>query len=367
MLEDGWNTEPFKLVEKEGKLFGRGSTDDKGPVLGWLNVIETMQGLGIDMPINMKFVFEGMEESGSEGLDECLEKYKSFLSDVDFVCISDNYWLGKQKPCITYGLRGLSPFTLEITAPNQDLHSGLYGGTIHEPMNDLCWLLSQLSDSKGTILVKGIDKMVAKLTEEERSLYAKIDFDLEGLKTDIGVEKLTSDDPKEILMRRWRQPSLSIHGIEGAFSGKGLKTVIPSKVIGKFSIRIVPHMTPEEVDKAVVAHVTEVWKSRASPNKMNILPMGGSSLAWLGDFKHPHFQAGVKAIKKVYGVEPDFTREGGSIPVALTFQNMGKNVMLLPMGASDDMAHSQNEKLNVSNYVNGMKVFAAYILECAKI
>uniref|UniRef100_A0A183BVH7 M20_dimer domain-containing protein n=1 Tax=Globodera pallida TaxID=36090 RepID=A0A183BVH7_GLOPA len=273
MLEDGWNTEPFELIEKEGKLFGRGSTDDKGPVLG-------------------------MEESGSEGLDECVEKYKSFLSDVDFVCISDNYWLGKQKPCITYGLRGLSPFTLEITAPNQDLHSGLYGGTIHEPMNDLCWLLSQLSDTKGTILVKGIDKMVAKLTEEERSLYAKIDFDLEGLKKDIGVEKLTSDDPKEILMRRWRQPALSIHGIEGAFSGKGLKTVIPSKVIGKFSVRLVPHMIPDEVDKAVVAHVTEVWKSRASPNKMIILPMGGSSLPWLGDFKHPHFQAGVKAIKK---------------------------------------------------------------------
>jgi len=292
---------------------------------------------------------------------------KSFLADVDFVCISDNYWLGKNKPCITYGLRGLSPFAVEITAANQDMHSGVYGGTVHEPMNDLCWLLAQLSDTKGNILIKGIDKMVAKITDEERKLYAKIDFDLNTFKTDNGIEKLTSEDPKEILMRRWRQPTLSIHGIEGAFSGKGLKTVIPAKVIGKFSLRIVPDMVPEEVDKAVLAHVNEVWKSRNSPNKMKVLPLGGT-LAWLGDFKHPHFQAGVQAIKKVYHQEPDFTREGGSIPVTLTFQELtGKNVMLLPMGASDDMAHSQNEKLNVSNYMDGMKVFAAYLLECAKI
>ncbi|KAL3090193.1 hypothetical protein niasHS_006645 [Heterodera schachtii] len=366
-FEDGWNTEPFQLIEKDGKLFGRGSTDDKGPVLGWLNVIETMQGLGIEMPINIKFVFEGMEECGSDGLDECLEQRKDFLSGVDFVCISDNYWLGKQKPCITYGLRGLSPFAIEISGPNQDLHSGVYGGTIHEPMNDLCWLLSQLTDTKANILIKNIDKMVAKLTEEERNTYTKIDFDLNGFKKDVGVEKLTSEDPKQILMRRWREPALSIHGIEGAFSGKGFKTVIPSKVTGKFSIRIVPDMVPEEVDKIVVDFVSEVWKGRGSPNKMKILPLGGT-LAWLGDFKQPHFQAGVKAIKKVYGVEPDFTREGGSIPVTLTFQNLtGKSVMLLPMGASDDMAHSQNEKLNVTNYVNGMKMFAAYIFECAKI
>jgi nonspecific dipeptidase len=368
-FDDGWNTEPFQLTEKDGKLFGRGSTDDKGPVLGWLNVIETMQKLKIEIPINLKFCFEGMEESGSLGLDTILNKHKNdFLDDIDFTCISDNYWLGKEKPCITYGLRGICSYQVEVTSPKQDLHSGTYGGAIHEPMIDLCWLLSQLTDNKGNILIAGLDKMVAELTEEESELYDKItSFDMEAFKNDIGVGKLTSTNPKEILMRRWRLPSLSVHGIEGAFYGKGTKTVIPAKVIGKFSIRLVPDMVPGEVDKVVTAHLTKVFAGRDTANKIRVIPSGGA-LAWLGDFRHAHYKAGANAVKKVYGVEPDFTREGGSIPVTLTFQNItGKNVMLLPMGRSDDMAHSQNEKLDVYNYINGMKMFAAYFFECAKI
>ena len=136
---DGWNTEPFQLVEDDkGRLFGRGSTDDKGPILGWLNVIEAHKKLGIDFPINLKMCFEGMEESGSEGLDGLIFKEaNAYFADVDAVCISDNYWLGAQKPCLTYGLRGISYFNLEIKGPGRDLHSGVFGGTVHEPMTDL--------------------------------------------------------------------------------------------------------------------------------------------------------------------------------------------------------------------------------------
>lgn len=365
---DGWNTEPFELVEKDGKLFGRGSTDDKGPVVAWICAIETMQKLGIEMPINIKFVFEGMEESGSEGLDDVLIKHKDdFLSNVDFVCISDNYWLGKEKPCITYGLRGVCYYCVEISAPKQDLHSGLYGGTVYEPMNDLVWLLSALTDVKGNLLIAGIDQLVAKLTDTERALYEGIEFDMKEYCSDIGVQSLTSECPKEILMRRWRYPSLSIHGIEGAFYGPGAKTVIPCKVTGKFSIRLVPDMLPEAVDKLVFAHLNELWQKRGSPSKLNVYSIQ-SGPPWMADFRHDHYQAGARAIKQVYGVDPDFTREGGSIPVTLTLQNVtGKNVMLLPIGASDDMAHSQNEKINVSNYINGIKLLVAYLLECGSI
>ncbi|CAG5132196.1 unnamed protein product, partial [Candidula unifasciata] len=127
---DGWDTEPFVLTEKDGKLYGRGSTDDKGPVIGWLNCIEAMQELNLEIPVNFKFIFEGMEESGSEGLDDLIERRKNdFLKGVDFVCISDNYWLGKKKPCITYGLRGICYFFVEVECAKQDLHSGIYGGT----------------------------------------------------------------------------------------------------------------------------------------------------------------------------------------------------------------------------------------------
>lgn len=131
LIEDGWDTEPFVLTERDGKLFGRGSTDDKGPVLCWLHAIEGFQTLGIDLPVNVKFIFEGMEESGSEGLDELLFARKdTFLADVDYVCISDNYWLGKEKPCITYGLRGVCYFFIEVQCADKDLHSGVFGGTV---------------------------------------------------------------------------------------------------------------------------------------------------------------------------------------------------------------------------------------------
>uniref|UniRef100_A0A0K0EFW0 M20_dimer domain-containing protein n=1 Tax=Strongyloides stercoralis TaxID=6248 RepID=A0A0K0EFW0_STRER len=366
--EDGWNTEPFKLIEKDGKLFGRGATDDKGPVYSWINALEAMKELNIECPVNIKFVFEGMEESGSEGLDDILIAHQhTFLKDVDFSCISDNYWLGKSKPCITYGLRGVSYYCIEIHGVKQDLHSGVHGGVVHEPLNDLVWVMSQLVDNKGKILVEGLDKLVAPLTKEEEKLYANIDFDVKEYADDIGAKKLISMKKEEILMNRMRYPSLSLHGVEGAFYGPGAKTVIPSKVIGKFSIRTVPNMEPKEVDKLVVTYLNKIWSKRGSPNNFKVIPLQGGR-SWLGDTKDSNFIAGKNALVKVFGVEPDYTREGGSIPVTLTIEELTKkSVMLLPIGASDDMAHSQNEKINVSNYIEGTKVLATYILELGKV
>jgi len=366
--EDGWNTDPFELVEKDGKMFGRGSTDDKGPVIAWANAIEIYQKNNTPLPVNFKFCFEGMEESGSEGLDEMLAKQqKTFLADVDYVCISDNYWLGKKKPCLTYGLRGMAYFMVEIQGVAQDLHSGVYGGTIHEPMNDLVWVLSHLTTVDGTMQIPGLYEMVAPVTDKERAMYDHIDFDTEDFRKDVGAPKLTKATKHDVLMARWRHPSLSIHGIEGAFSGPGGKTVIPAKVIGKFSIRLVPDMDPEQVDKAVVGYLNEVWSVRKSPNKFKVTMANGSK-PWITDCNHPHYQAGVKAMKTVFGLEPDLIREGGSIPVTLTFQELtGKNVMLLPIGACDDMAHSTNEKLDRSNYIKGTQVLAAYLHEVGKL
>lgn len=160
LKDDGWDTEPFELVEKNGKLYGRGSTDDKGPVLGWLHAIRAYKQAGIDLPVNLKFVFEGMEESGSEGLDDLLFSMKGgeFFQDVDYVCISDNYWLGKQKPCLTYGLRGLCYFGVEVECASKDLHSGVFGGSVHECMLDLVYVMSHLADETGKILIPGIMK-----------------------------------------------------------------------------------------------------------------------------------------------------------------------------------------------------------------
>lgn len=368
-VSDGWDTEPFILTEKNGNLYGRGSTDDKGPVLDWINAIEAYKELGQDIPINLKFCFEGMEESGSEGLDSELAKRKdTFLKDVDYVCISDNYWLGKNKPCLTYGLRGVCYFYLEIESSTKDLHSGVFGGAIHESMVDLVAMLNELVDSKGKILVPGIYDSVAPLTDAEKELYKDIEFDCEAFRQDSGCfDLIYPNDKANTLMARWRFPSLSIHGVQGAFDGAGAKTVIPRKVIGKFSIRNVPNQEPEVLEKLVVDHLEKKFKERNSPNKMKV-SMDHGAKSWVSDFNHPHYQAAKNAVSKVFNVVPDFTREGGSIPVTLTFQELtGKNVLLLPIGQSDDGAHSQNEKISKVNYIQGIKLLGTYFHEVSMI
>jgi len=373
LIEDGWNSEPFVLTEKDGKLYGRGASDDKGPVLGWIHAVEAYQKLGMEVPVNIRFVFEGMEESGSEGLDEMLYARKSFFNGVDYVCISDNYWLGTTQPCITYGLRGICYFGLEVECAVKDLHSGVFGGTVHEAMTDLIHLMGTLVDKNGHILIPHIYREVAPLLPNEQELYDKITFDVEAYRENIlgetmGSSKLLHNEKKTaLLMHRWRYPSLSLHGIEGAFSDPGQKTVIPRKVIGKFSIRAVPDQEPAKIEKYVVDYLNQKWAEWGSPNKMKVY-MAHGGRPWTEDPNHPHYQAAARATKHVYHVEPDFTREGGSIPVTLTLQEVtGKNTILLPMGCGDDGAHSQNEKLDVRNYIEGTKLLGSYLYEVSQL
>ncbi|KAF3357835.1 hypothetical protein VDGD_00025 [Verticillium dahliae] len=360
---DGWATEPFDLtVDDKGRMFGRGSTDDKGPILGWLNAIEAHQKAGIDFPVNLLMCFEGMEEYGSEGLDDLIvAEAKKYFADADAVCISDNYWLGTEKPCLTYGLRGCNYYSIEVSGPGADLHSGVFGGTAQEPMTDLTRLLGSLVDTDGKIQIPGIAEQVAPVTEEEESLYDNISFTMDNIHESLGSKTTIFEDKKSTLMGRWRYPSLSIHGIEGAFSAPGAKTVIPAKVIGKFSIRTVPNMEIEKTNEAVYKYVNDQFAKLKSKNTMKVYEQH-SGKWWVASPKHWNFSAASKAVERVWGVEPDFTREGGSIPVTLTFeQATGKNVLLLPMGSSTDGAHSINEKLDKRNYIEGIKLLGAYL------
>lgn len=310
--EDGWATEPFSLtIDKKGRMFGRGSTDDKGPVMGWLNAIEAHQEAGVEFPVNLLMCFEGMEESGSEGLDDFINKEaKIYFADTDAVCISDNYWLGTEKPCLTYGLRGCNYYSLEISGPGQDLHSGVFGGTAQEPMTDLVRVLASLVDTNGKIQIPGLDDLVAPVSDDERDLYGDIAFSMDNLYESLGSQTSIHSDKERTLMARWRYPSLSVHGIEGAFSQSGAKTVIPAKVIGKFSIRTVPNMEIETVNELVYKYVTEQFAKLKSKNKMNIFCQH-SGKWWVASPKHWNFTAAGKAVERVWGVKPDLTREGG--------------------------------------------------------
>lgn len=367
LKSDGWNSEPFKLVhdEKTGRLYGRGSTDDKGPVIGWLNVIEAHQQVGLDLPVNLKFCFEGMEESSSVGLDDLIRKHKNdFFTGVDAICISDNYWLGTKKPCLTHGLRGITYFKLRISGPQADLHSGVFGGMVHEPMTDLFAIMSKLVTPQGQILVPGIKELVAPLTSEEAQRFDNMEYALTDLHSATGKDVAINEDKAKTLMARMRYPSLSLHGVEGAFSAPGAKTVICANVIGKFSIRLVPDMKPEKVISLVQDYVQKEFAKLGSKNTIHIEGEGGAP--WYADPNHWNYVAAAKATKKIYGVEPDLTREGGSIPVALTFsEELQKNLLLLPMGRGDDGAHSTNEKIDISNYIEGTKLLGTYLHEVA--
>lgn len=363
-LDDGWDTEPFQLHfdQQNGVLRARGSSDDTGPLLGWLNVIQAHREANVELPVNLVTCFEGMEESGSLGLEELIGKEAdNYFKEVDAVCISDNYWLGTKKPVLTYGLRGCNYYQATIQGPGADLHSGMFGGIVAEPMIDLMQVLSSLVDSQGNIKIQGVAEMVAPLTDSERALYKDIDFSVEELNAATGSETGLYKEKADILMHRWRYPSLSIHGVEGAFSNQGAKTVIPAKVSGKFSIRTVPDIESEKLTKLVVDHCNKVFQSLNSPNQCKVELIHDGNY-WVSDPHNASFTAAAKATKIVYGVDPDFTREGGSIPITLTFeQQLKTSVILLPMGRGDDGAHSINEKLDLSNYVNGMKLMAAYL------
>ena len=330
--------------------------------MGWLNSIEAHRELGLELPVNIVFCFEGMEESGSLGLDELVEREANdYFKNVSSVCISDNYWLGTKKPVLTYGLRGCNYYQIIIKGPGADLHSGIFGGVIHEPMTDLIKVMSQLVDVNGEINIPGIKEMVAPVTEKEDGLYNDIEFDVNELNLASGSDTAIYQDKKNILMHRWRYPSLSLHGIEGAFSGSGAKTVIPSQVIGKFSIRTVPNIDSDTLDKLVIDYCNEKFRELKSSNTFKAELIHGGAY-WVSDPFNNEFTAAKLATKKVWGIDPDLTREGGSIPITLTFeQQLKSNVLLLPMGKGDDGAHSINEKVDVANYIECTKTLSAYL------
>jgi len=378
LKSDGWVTEPFQLVVNERKeLVGRGSTDDKGPVLGWINVLEAHKNLGLELPVNLKFCFEGMEESGSEGLDDLIRREVGkgkFFEGVDAVCITDNYWLNARTPCLTYGLRGISYYKIIIKGLAFDLHSGAFGGTVYEPMTDLIHIMGRLVTPQGKILIPGVVDLVPPPNEDERKAYKALDYSMKDFKKSVGdksdgekSKNGLSDDLVTLLLGRMRMPSLSLHGIEGASSGPDSKTVIPCKVTGKFSIRLVPNQTPDKIMDLVEKYIKSEFNKLGSKNELEILFVGGGK-PWVDNHEHWNYVAAKKATMAVYNKMPDLTREGGSIPVTLTFaEELKVNVLLLPMGRGDGGEHSTNEKLDWDNYIKGTKLFGTYLYEAGSI
>lgn len=365
--ESGDNGSSFSLKEEDGVLFGKGVTDSKGPLLCWINAIQSYKETGVDLPINIRFVIEAMKESGSIGLMEYLHDSKGYLfRGVNFVCISDSSCLFADRPVITYGLRGCCKFVVTVEGGRCNLHSGVHGGMVAEPMTDLVYLLSNVANSKGEILIPNLRDGVEDVTPEEEKYYHRLSFDVGKFKQEIGVDRLLhKEDKKRLLMHRSRFPSLTIHSIEaGGCTGE---EAIPCKVSASFTIRIVPHQTPPEVFHRVQGYLVYLFNKVQTPNQLTIdMPVGIP--AWLAKNDDDNYKAATRAIQKVFRVKPELVREGSTIPIVYELQELsGKNVLLLPVGCSDHFILKNRDRIDVKTFMDGTKVVACYLQELSTI
>jgi len=358
-----WTDPPFSPVVRGDNIYARGSADDKGQVFIHMKSIQAHILNNKSLPINIKFLIEGEEEIGSENLDSFIEKNKELLK-CDYVIVSDTAMFDYDVPSICYGLRGLAYMQVEVTGANRDLHSGSFGGAVDNPINALAHIICKLKNEKGKVLIDGFYDDVLPLTKKEREEYTKLPFDEKKYIEGLEVDELFGEEGYSTIERASGRPTLDCNGIWGGFQGEGAKTVLPSKAFAKISMRLVPNQEPEKIEKLFIEYVKKI-----SPKSVKVeaksLHGGKGAITPLDS---PAIDAAVESLKKGFGKEPVFMREGGSIPVVNTFQTLlNSPTILLGFGLPDENAHSPDEHLNLNNFHRGILSIAHYFNELSKI
>lgn len=334
--EDGadWNTNPFKMVANDGYLYGRGVSDNKGPNLAAIYAASDLLQTG-QLMSDVVFLIEGEEECGSFGFQDSIKQNIDLIGDIDWILLSNSYWLDETTPCLNYGLRGVLSATVEITGPGPDRHSGVDGGVSREPMVDLIKLLSKLTDDDGKVLIPQFYNTIKDLTPEEEKLYDDI------------CSKTTVPTSKRTLLSKWKFPSLSVHKID--VSGPGNSTVIPKSSKGFLSLRVVPEQNCEETKQSFLQFLEDSFAKLNSENNMTAKIVHEAE-SWLGDRGNAAYEILENEIVKEWGMEPLYIREGGSIPsVRFLEKTFGAAAAQIPCGQSTDNAHLDNERLRVAN------------------
>ena len=347
---DLWETPPFEPSIRNGRMYGRGSVDDKGQVHIHLKAVQSwLKGIGT-LPINLKFLIEGEEEVGSKNLNAFLIDNQKMLA-ADVVLISDTSMLQKGVPSICCGLRGLAYFQIDLRGSKQDLHSGSFGGAVKNPIHALTEIVNQLKDEKGRIAIPGFYDDVVDLVPGDREALAQLPFDEEDYRKEIGAAKLYGEEGFSVLENLWCRPTLDVCGIWGGFTGEGSKTVIPAEAHAKVSIRLVSHQDPE-----TVAALFEDYVSKIAPPEVEVsVQRMHGGLPFLADTSHPAFEASVRALKKGFDSDVVFIREGGSIPFVQTIDEvLNVPVVLVGFGLPDENAHAPNEWFDMENYEKGI-------------
>lgn len=358
-----WQTPPFEPSVRDGMIYARGATDDKGQLFTWVKALEIVKAVHGVIPVNVKIIVEGEEEIGSPNLYDFLVTNKEKFS-ADLIAISDGSKYSHDTPAITYGLRGLSYLEIEVVGPRMDLHSGVYGGIVANPINALVKILSALIDDNGRVTVPGFYDDVLPLEPWEREEMKRLALNEDEIKEYLGVDLLTGEKEFSALERKTARPTLDINGIWGGYQGEGAKTVIPSKAGAKLSMRLVPNQSHRKIDKLV----TDFIMNNAPPGvKISVTPLHGTDPVIIPR-QLKEIELARDALRKGFGKEPVFIREGGSIPVVSTFATVlnVKPILLLGWGNPDDGAHGPNEHFAVEDFRRGIKAAALLLDSLAK-
>ncbi|HEY9487050.1 MAG TPA: dipeptidase [Chryseosolibacter sp.] len=356
-----WNSPPFEPVIKDGKIYARGSSDDKGQVYMHVKAFETMTKNNL-LPCNVKFMVEGEEEVGSDNLGDFVKANKEKLK-ADIILISDTALISLDHPSITAGLRGLSYMEVEVTGPNRDLHSGVYGGAVANPVNVLCEMIASLHDQNGRVTIPGFYDKVAELSEAERKAINQAPFDLDEYKKDLGIAEVRGEKGFTTLERTGIRPTLDVNGIWGGYTGEGAKTVLPSKAHAKISMRLVPNQVSAEITKLFTKHFNSIAPEYVTVKV--IAHHGGEAAVTPTD--SPAFRAAGKAFQEVWGKSPIPTRDGGSIPIVALFKKeLGLDTVLMGFGLDSDAIHSPNEHYGIENYMRGIETIVSFYQHYSK-
>ena len=356
-----WTSPPFEPVIKDERIYARGACDDKGQAYMHIKALEAMTKLNL-LACNIKFMVEGEEEVGSDNLGIFVTENKSKLK-ADVILISDTGMISLEHPSITTGLRGLSYVEVEVTGPNRDLHSGVYGGAVANPINTLCTLIASLHDENGKVAIPGFYDKVEELSPAERSDINKAPFDLDAYKNELSIKDIKGEIGYSTLERTGIRPTLDVNGIWGGYTGEGAKTVLPAKAHAKISMRLVPNQVSSEITELFIKHFLSI-----TPDYINakVTPLHGGEPA-VTSTNSDSYKAASNAFVEVFGKTPIPMRDGGSIPIVALFKKeLGLDTVLMGFGFDTDAIHSPNEHFGVKNFVLGIETIVAFYKHFSK-
>jgi acetylornithine deacetylase/succinyl-diaminopimelate desuccinylase-like protein len=358
---DLWTTPAFEPDVRNGNLYGRGTADDKGQVHIHIKALEALKHVYGKLPLNVKVMIEGEEEVGSVSLWDFVQENRDRLK-ADALVVSDTSMLAKGVPSITYGLRGLNYYQVEISGPAQDLHSGVFGGAVPNPITILAEAIAKLHDKNFRITVPGFYDDVAKLSKQERKALNSLPWKEKEFRRTVGAPGYFGEKGFTIVERVWIRPTLELNGIWGGYIGEGAKTVIPAKAYAKFSTRLVPNQNPAKIAKLVERHFRSLLPKSVTC-KFEVLSTGKP---WVAPYSHPIFQKAIHALESGFGRKAVFIREGGSIPFVTQMHDTFKvPCVLLGFGLPDENAHAPDEHIALENYFGGIKSVALFYEQLA--